>query len=645
MKCKHTLIASFVSCLSWLLLAGQVCAEPIAIPGEFIIVEHHPAPIMKIRDVETIEAAVGKQVAITDASAIGVKISTDAAWSKHAQDVDVCSIVRSHHRQQRKNNPQKIIRRVPCERNYAVAASIVPNDPYWSVMWDMQRLNMTSVWDKSTGSNSVIVAVVDTGVDYNHPDLASNIWRNTREIAGNGIDDDGNGYVDDIYGANFITGSGDPMDDNGHGTHCSGTIGARGNNSTGIAGVNWNVKIMGLKFLSASGSGSTWGALNALTYGRTMKERGENIVLSSNSWGGGGYSSALATEIERWRIADMLVVVAAGNSSSNNDAAPSYPASYPSDNIISVAAIASDGSLASFSNYGASSVDIGAPGVQIPSTYPSNRYVYLSGTSMACPHVSGAAALLKAYSGNLSSAAIKAALLNGARGNPNLSGKTLTGGELDTLGAMSLVPDSPYNPTPAPSPTPTLTPTMTPTATPTPVPPTPTPTATPVAGSLVLRVIADTGLGMSQVQVTVSGPKAFTYTGQTAADGRLTVGTVAGGLYTVQFTKSGYSFGATSFQVYVNGNTSYVVSAIRNTYTVQVYALDKVTAAPIPGATVILYINGSLSQTATVQPDGSVSAMIPFGAEYRFVCSADNYYTKEVSGSVTGSVKRIASMM
>ena len=177
------------------------------------------------------------------------------------------------------------------------------------------------------------------------------------------------------------------------------------------------------------------------------------------------------------------------------------------------------------------------------------------------------------------------------------------------------------------------------------MPPTPTATATPVAGSLVLRVISDAGLGMSQVQVKVQGPGAFTYTGQTAADGRVTVGTVAGGMYTVQFTKSGYSFGATSFQVYVNGTTSYVVSAIRNTYTVQVYALDKVTAAPIPGALATIFINSSLAQTATVQPDGSVTAMIPFGAEYRFVYTADNYYAKEVSGTVTGSVKRVAGMM
>lgn len=632
--------------LSFLLfqIANLSLADDTSIPGQFIIIEHHPAEVMKIRDVEALEEATGKQLAVTDLSKIGVKVETEAALSR-TKDIDICTKLRNHQRDIRRNNPHKIVRRVQCERNQIVTADINPNDSYYSLMWDMQRMSMTSVWDKSTGSKDLIVAVIDTGVDYNHPDLAANIWTNSREIPGNGIDDDGNGYIDDLHGANFVTGSGDPMDDNGHGTHCSGTIGAKGNNGLGIAGINWNIKIMGLKFLSSSGSGSTWGAVNALTYARLMKERGENIVLTSNSWGGGAFSQALADEIERSKVSGMLFVVAAGNATNNNDTNPTYPAGYPSDNIISVAAIGSDGTLASFSNYGASTVHLAAPGVQIPSTWPNNGYVYLSGTSMACPHVSGAAALLKAYSGGLTAAQIKSALLNGASANSNLTGKTITGAELNILGAMALVPSNPFMSTPVATPTPTFTPTNTPIPTATPIPPTPTPTSTPRAGNLTLRVVSDIGVGLGQVNLSITGPSNYSFSGQTSPDGNLTISSLVGGTYTVQYSKTGYSFSSPSIQIYVNGSTTSIISAILTSYSVQGFALDKISADPISAVSVKVYVNNALTQTLVTGVDGSVTVNLPYGSDYRLAFEQNGYYPKDVSGTVTGMVKRVAAMM
>lgn len=205
----------------------------------------------------------------------------------------------------------------------------------------------------------MVVGVVDTGIDYNHPDLAENIWRNPTEVA-NGRDDDANGVVDDLYGYNAINPQQPPLDDNGHGTHCAGTIGATGNNSLGVVGVNWRVKLMALKFLSASGSGTTDDAIAAIEYAVRKKQSGVNLRVLWSVWGGGGFSQALDSAIGVAANNGILFVAAAGNAASNNDDSPSYPASYDRPNIVSVAALYYDGNLASFSNYGPSSVDIGA---------------------------------------------------------------------------------------------------------------------------------------------------------------------------------------------------------------------------------------------------------------------------------------------
>src|SRR5690606_1467341 len=222
-----------------------------------------------------------------------------------------------------------------------------------------------------------------------HPDLAANMWTNTGEVPGNGIDDDGNGVADDVHGANFVptVATGDPMDDNGHGTHVAGTIGAVTNNHLGVAGVNWETRIMALKFLSASGSGTTAGAIRAIEYAIA---NGANIM--NNSWGGGGFSRALEDAIREAHDAGILFVAAAGNSSQNNDTNPFYPASYDVPNVMSVMATDQDDDKAGCSHFGLASVGLGAPGVGILSTTPGGSFDSFNGTSMASPHVAGAAA-------------------------------------------------------------------------------------------------------------------------------------------------------------------------------------------------------------------------------------------------------------
>lgn len=295
-------------------------------------------------------------------------------------------------------------------------------------------------WARGQTCNATVyVGVIDEGVMTGHPDLAANIGTNPGEVAGDGIDNDGNGYVDDVYGWDFAGNDSRTYDgtQDDHGTHVAGTIGAAGGNGAGVAGVCWNVKILNAKFLGRNG-GTTANAIKAVDYLTDLKVRhGLNLVATNNSWGGGGYSKALQDAIERANQMNILFIAAAGNSGVNNDTSPNYPSSYPNVNIIAVASITSTGALSSFSNYGATSVDLAAPGSGIWSTVPGRKspsYASYSGTSMATPHVTGAAAMYASSHPGATAGQIKAAILGSVVSTPSLSGKTVTGGRLNVSG-------------------------------------------------------------------------------------------------------------------------------------------------------------------------------------------------------------------
>lgn len=348
-------------------------------------------------------------------------------------------------------NALKELRKNPAvlyaEPDYIVSASGMPDDTKFSDLWGMHNTGQTGgladadidapeAWDISTGSHDIIVGVIDTGIDYTHPDLMANIWTNSAEIPGDGIDNDSNGFVDDIHGINAITGSGDPMDDAGHGSHVSGTIGATGNNALGVVGVNQNVSIVGCKFLDASGSGSLSDALTCIDYFVFLKNNGIDVRATNNSWGGGGFSQALSDAITSSEEANILFVAAAGNSASDNDAQSSYPSGYPHESVLSVASTTHTDSMSGFSQWGLTTVDLGAPGSDILSTVPGSGYDSYSGTSMATPHVTGAAALAWSVNPELSAIEMKALLMSSGDDNTALTGKTVSGKRLNVKNAL-----------------------------------------------------------------------------------------------------------------------------------------------------------------------------------------------------------------
>jgi thermitase len=334
-------------------------------------------------------------------------------------------------------------------------SSAAPNDPSFTKLWGLANtgtneplsqgrnssptgragvdINALKAWSITKGSKSIKIAVIDTGVDYNHPDLVENIWTNTAEANGTpGVDDDGNGYIDDIHGYDFANKDGDPMDGNGHGTHCSGTIAAAHDNGVGVAGVMAHAQIIGVKFLTDQGSGSTADAILSIDY--AIKQ---GVDIMSNSWGGSGRSEALLEAIERANAAGIIFTAAAGNNAADNDTTPSFPANYDVENVISVAAHNYDDKLASFSCFGATTVHISAPGRNILSTVNGNAYDVYSGTSMATPHVSGVVGLYLALNGKTNPKTLRDEIMRTSVYGKSYGRSTISGGRVDAYNFLT----------------------------------------------------------------------------------------------------------------------------------------------------------------------------------------------------------------
>jgi subtilisin family serine protease len=337
------------------------------------------------------------------------------------------------------------------EPNLTRTAAVIPNDTYFTREWGLHNtgqavlgvsgtidadIDAPEAWDLTTGNAGVTVAVIDSGVDTTHPDLAPNIWSNPGERGGgketNGVDDDGDGLIDDVHGWDWVASDANPADPNGHGTHVAGTIGARGNDGLGVSGVAWNTGLMALRVLDASGNGLLSDVIAAYGYAAA-----HGAAVVNASFGGAGFSQAEYDAIHA--APGTLFVAAAGNDATNNDADADYPCAYDLPNLICVAATDQQDALASFSNYGAATVDLAAPGTRIASDQPGSSFAYMSGTSMATPQVTGSAALVFAHRPGASVGLVRQAILGGADPDPALTGKTVTGARLNARAALDVI--------------------------------------------------------------------------------------------------------------------------------------------------------------------------------------------------------------
>ena len=441
---------SVCAVLGFVAFARGAVAAPLFKPGQAVVKFKARSALSLAMQASALQGTLGKKYATTvrpfqtDKSYALVKVENEVAIGQLLADIRATGQVEYAE----PNFIYHALDDAPVDPK-----ALIPNDPGFGNNWGLLNtgqkdskgqvgtagsdIGATKAWDLGTGSKDIKVAIIDTGVDYTHDEIKNNYLINTGEVAGNGKDDDGNGFIDDVYGWNFEGKNNDPKDDHKHGTHCAGTIGAEGNNGIGTAGVNWHVSILGVKFLSASGSGTLDDAVEAIKYATL---RGVNIM--SNSWGGGGFSQTMFDAIKAAKDKGILFVAAAGNESNNNDASASYPATYQIDNVVSVAATDNRDQKAPWSNWGNRTVHLGAPGVNIYSTVIGNTYDTFSGTSMACPHVSGAAALLWSLNRNMTYAEIKARLMNTADPVRSLKRKTVTGGRLNVYNAIkNIVPE------------------------------------------------------------------------------------------------------------------------------------------------------------------------------------------------------------
>lgn len=444
-RAQRALVSIICLMVGFFVGASAAQAQRLVFPGQEVVVSFPRTPALRgaARSVDRLKVPEHLELSqVRGSYSIGVatadaQAALQSREPKLANDAEIAAVCASL----RAENPG-----VPfsCEPNVLFHVTATPNDTFYSSLYGLQNIGAPAAWDLTTGSSSVVVALIDTGVDYDHVDLQPNIHLNSAETPGNLIDDDGNGFIDDYYGYDFVNTDGAPRDDNEHGSHCAGIVGARGNNGAGVVGANWEVGILAVKVADADGNAYLSDIAAGIEY---AVDRGASVL--SISLAASVSSSALNNAIQYAKTQDVLIVAAAGNESTNNDEVPSYPASSPSSNVVSVAATNSRDALASFSNFGATSVDLAAPGVNILSTVPGGQYRSLSGTSMATPLVAGVAGLMKAANGALSYSQIKQILISSVDKKRGLAGKVVSGGRLNAVNAVSI---SLGLPTPTPTP-------------------------------------------------------------------------------------------------------------------------------------------------------------------------------------------------
>jgi len=410
--------------------SSQKRSRPEFVPGQ-ALVRYRSERLAKQKTFQTLVTAEGRQLSIQLERFDGADIVPGLRLA-HVAPEDTMAAIAALNEQ-----PDVLY----AEPNYILHLDLTPNDPSFPQLYGLTKIGAPTAWNTTTGvntgPNAVVVGVIDEGIDKLHQDLAANIWTNPAEIAGNGVDDDGNGFIDDVNGYNFADNTG-TIPGEQHASHVAGTIGAVGNNGVGVVGVNWQVRLMSLKFIGGS-AGATSDAIRASNYAKQMHDlwissggtKGANIRVLNNSYGGGSFSQSFLDAILGLNQSGVLFVAAAGNDALDNDLNPHFPANYDAPNVVSVAATDSIDGLASFSDFGAQTVHLGAPGVSILSTTPGNTYTSFSGTSMATPHVAGAAALLLAQNPNLTVQQLRSLLIFNGDPVTSLNGKTLTGRRLN----------------------------------------------------------------------------------------------------------------------------------------------------------------------------------------------------------------------